>query len=143
MNTSSIESFRIGIIHGERLLKIRIFTLAKELNIENKVLIGYCQKLGMNVKDSALASISEEERDRLLAFIREGAASGETAARGESLAPTREPAKPVVGKVPTIRTTAPKAPLAREVRRESDAAGEPGPEPSGAPGAGDVPAGRR
>ena len=73
-------------------MKIRIFTLAKELNIENKVLIGYCQKLGMNVKDSALASISEEERDRLLAFIKEGAASGEPAARGESLAPTREPA---------------------------------------------------
>src|SRR5260370_40855549 len=100
MNTSSIESFRIGIIHGERLLKIRIFTLAKELNIENKVLIGHCQKLGMNVKDSALASISEEERDRLLAFIKEGAASSEAARRGAPLAPSRAPAKPGPGTRP-------------------------------------------
>src|SRR5260370_275416 len=141
MNTSSIESFRIGIIHGERLLKIRISTLAKELTIENKVLIGYCQKLGMNVKDSALASISEEDRDRLLAFIKEGAASGEAAARGESLAPSREPAKPAAGKMPTIRTTAPKPPLAREVRRGSGAADEPASEKPVAPGATEVPVG--
>jgi translation initiation factor IF-2 len=126
-----VKVFVSGIIDGERLLKIRIFTLAKELNIENKVLIGYCQKLGMNVKDSALASISEEERDRLLAFIKEGAAAGDSAARGETLAPTREPAKPVVvGKVPTIRSTAPKGPLAREVRRESETAAEPASPPS-------------
>jgi translation initiation factor IF-2 len=110
-------------------LKIRIFTLAKELNMENKVLIGYCQKLGMNVKDSALASISEEERDRVLAFIKQGPAAGEASAKSEALGPTREPVKPVVvGKVPTIRTTLPRGPLAREMRRESEptiAAGEP------------------
>ncbi len=111
--------------HGERLLKIRIFTLAKELNMENKVLIGHCQKLGMNVKDSALASISEEERDRVLAFIKQGPAAGEPAAKSESLAPTREPAKPVAGKVPVVRTLAPKPPLARETRRESERAAEP------------------
>jgi translation initiation factor IF-2 len=103
-------------------LKIRIFTLAKELNMENKVLIGYCQKLGMNVKDSALASISEEERDRVLAFIKQG--PGDGAAKSEALAPTREPVKhAVVGKVPTIRTMAPRGPgpLAREMRREVEA----------------------
>lgn len=102
-------------------MKIRIFTLAKELNMENKVLIGHCQKLGMNVKDSALASISEEERDRVLAYIKQGAAPGEQAGKAESLTPTREPVKPVVvGKVPQIRTTLPRGPLAREVRRESE-----------------------
>jgi translation initiation factor IF-2 len=107
--------------HGERLLKIRIFTLAKELNMENKVLIGYCQKLGMNVKDSALASISEEERDRVLAFIKQGPDPGEASAKTDALGPTREPVRPVVvGKVPTIRTTVPRGPLAREMRRESE-----------------------
>jgi translation initiation factor IF-2 len=121
--------FAFDTTHGERLLKIRIFTLAKELNMENKVLIGYCQKLGMNVKDSALASISEEERDRVLAFIKQGPAGGEASAKSEALGPTREPVKPVVvGKVPTIRTTLPRGPLAREMRRESEpavVAGEP------------------
>src|SRR6516225_1765992 len=90
--------------------------------MENKVLIGYCQKLGMNVKDSALASISEEERDRVLAFIKQG--PGDGAAKSEALAPTREPVKhAVVGKVPTIRTMAPRGPgpLAREMRREVEA----------------------
>jgi translation initiation factor IF-2 len=119
-------------------LKIRIFTLAKELNMENKVLIGYCQKLGMHVKDSALASISEEERDRVLAFIKEGPSQEESAAKSEALTPTREPAKLAAGKVPTIRTAAPKGPLAREPRRESESVAEtPGGE-SAAPAPRDV-----
>src|SRR5262249_45983806 len=109
--------------------------------MENKVLIAHCQKLGMNVKDSALASISEEERDRVLAYIRQG--PGESSAKSEALAPTREPVKPVVvGKVPTIRAPLARGPLAREMRRESEptapAAGEaaPGPAPAAPAAAG-------
>src|SRR6516162_1177150 len=100
---TSIQGGEKSTRQGERLLKIRIFTLAKELDMDSKVLIGYCQKLGMNLKDSPLASISEEERDRVLAFIKDGAGAGD-ASRSESLAPTREPAKPATGKVPQIRT---------------------------------------
>lgn len=100
-------------------MKIRIFTLAKELNMDSKILIGYCQKLGMTIKDSPLASVSEEERDRVLAYIKQGAGAGEAAAKAEAVAPMREPVKPV-GKVPAVRTLAPKAPLAREVRRERE-----------------------
>ncbi len=115
----AVDEFCFWITHGERLLKIRIFTLAKELNMENKVLIGHCQKLGMNVKDSALASITEEERDRLLEFIKQGQSPGEPSPKSEAQTPTREPLKPVVvGKVPTIRTLAPKAPPVRETRAE-------------------------
>lgn len=102
-------------------MKIRIFTLAKELNMDNKVLIGYCLKLGMNLKDSPLASISEEERDRVLAFIKQTPAGPTDGAKAETLTPSREPVKPVVvGKVPTIRTTPPRGPLARERRREEE-----------------------
>ena len=104
-------------------MKIRIFTLAKELNMDNKVLIGYCLKLGMNLKDSPLASISEEERDRVLAFIKQTAAGPAEGPKAEGLTPSREPVKPVVvGKVPTIRTTLPRGPLARERRREEEPA---------------------
>ncbi len=101
-------------------MKIRIFTLAKELNMDSKILIGYCQKLGMTIKDSPLASISEEERDHVLAFIKQGAGTGESAAKPETIAPTREPVKPVGGKVPAVRTLAPKGPLAREMRRDRE-----------------------
>jgi len=104
-------------------LKIRIFTLAKELNMDSKILIGYCQKLGMTIKDSPLASVSEEERDRVLAFIKQGTGTGESAAKAEAVVPTRELVKPV-GKVPVVRTLAPKAPLAREVRRDREVAEE-------------------
>jgi translation initiation factor IF-2 len=101
-------------------LKIRIFTLAKELNMDSKVLIGYCQKLGINLKDSPLASVSEEERDRVLAFIKQGSAAHDGGAKSETLTPTREPVKPTGGKVPTIRALAPRAQPGRE-RREDEA----------------------
>jgi len=50
-------------------LKIRIFALAKELDIDSKLLIDYCAKAGITIKNSALASISPEERDRVLGLM--------------------------------------------------------------------------
>lgn len=47
-------------------LKIRIFALAKELDIDSKLLIDYCAKAGITIKNSALASISPEEKDRVM-----------------------------------------------------------------------------
>lgn len=102
-------------------MKIRIFTLAKELNMDSKVLIGYCQKLGMNLKDSPLASVSEEERDRVLAFIKQGAGAQDGTPKAETLTPTREPVKPTVGKVPTIRALAPRPQPGRDRRDEETA----------------------
>ncbi|HTI50536.1 MAG TPA: translation initiation factor IF-2 [Planctomycetaceae bacterium] len=99
-------------------MKIRIFTLAKELDMDSKVLIGVCQKVGIHLKDSPLASISEEEKERVLAFIRQGASSTESADKAETTAPKREAVRPPVGKVPQIRTIPPRAPLSREVRRD-------------------------
>src|SRR5260221_2884094 len=90
--------------------------------MDSKILIGYCQKLGMTIKDSPLASISEDERDRVLAFIKQGPDSGESTAKTEA-GPTREPVKPV-GKVPAGRTPAPKGPLAREGRRDREVAAQ-------------------
>ena len=48
---------------GEWRLKIRIFALAKELNLDSKDLIQACNDAGLNVKSSPLASISPEEKD--------------------------------------------------------------------------------
>jgi translation initiation factor IF-2 len=101
-------------------LKIRIFTLAKELNMDSKILIGNCQKLGMTIKDSPLASISEEERDRVLAYMKQGTGAAESTGKSEAPVPTREPMKPIGGKVPAVRTLGPKAPLAKDGRRERE-----------------------
>lgn len=100
-------------------MKIRIFTLANELNMDSKILISHCQKLGMAVKDSPLASITEEEKERVLAFMKQGA-GGEGAAKSETLAPTREPVRPAAGKIPSIRTLAPRPQVPRDARKESE-----------------------
>ncbi|RMG38529.1 MAG: translation initiation factor IF-2 [Planctomycetota bacterium] len=50
---------------------MRIFQLAKELDLDSKVLLKKCAEAGIKVKSSALASISEEERDAVVAFIEE------------------------------------------------------------------------
>lgn len=50
-------------------MKVRIFSLAKELDMDSKVLIQHCADAGLDVKNSPLASISEAERDMLLAHM--------------------------------------------------------------------------
>ncbi|MSR58136.1 MAG: translation initiation factor IF-2 [Planctomycetaceae bacterium] len=88
-------------------MKIRIFTLAKELGMDSKVLIGVCQKIGIHLKDSPLASISEEEKERVLASIKHDASSGESAAKSEAVVPKREtPRSATSTKVPAIRARA-------------------------------------
>lgn len=74
------------------LLKIRIFALAKELGLDSKELIEYAAQAGVEVKNSALASISPEERDLVLAQIKRakaGPAAGPAPARDE-IAPRRD-----------------------------------------------------
>ena len=69
-------------------MKIRIFALAKELDLDSKLLIDYCAKAGIVIKNSALASISPDEKDKVLELIRAHAPSA-AAAPAKSHAPTR------------------------------------------------------
>ena len=50
-------------------MKIRIFALAKELGLDSKDLIDYCNRAGIELKNSPLASITPEQRDLVLQFI--------------------------------------------------------------------------
>ena len=57
-------------------MKIRIFALARDLGLDSKVLIDLCEQAGVKLRN-ALATISEEERDTVVAFIRsKGAVTG-------------------------------------------------------------------
>jgi translation initiation factor IF-2 len=85
---------------------IRIYALAKELDIENKDLVEICNKAGITGKGSALASLSDEEVDRLKAFM------GGTRAGGA--------AKPAAGGTATT-TVSPVAPVVRGGRPTTDA----------------------
>jgi translation initiation factor IF-2 len=74
--------------------KIRIFALSKELEIDSKVLIQHCVDAGLDVKSSALASITPEEKDVLMAHlakIRGGGGGKESPPPKETL---ERPARP-------------------------------------------------
>ncbi|MCA9020685.1 MAG: translation initiation factor IF-2 N-terminal domain-containing protein, partial [Planctomycetaceae bacterium] len=77
-------------------MKIRIFALAKELGMDSKVLIDECNKAGVNLKNSALASITPDERDIVIAYLEQKgkpAASSEESPTQETLTPQREQPK--------------------------------------------------
>ncbi|MFO1005588.1 MAG: translation initiation factor IF-2 [Planctomycetaceae bacterium] len=100
-------------------MKIRIFALAKELDLDSKDLIQACTEVGLNVKSSPLASISPEERDMVLAHIK-SRKSGGTAKAAKAVEPpvlTREPV-PERAKIKPIRTIG--APAVKPATRRSD-----------------------
>ena len=81
-------------------MKIRIFALARDLGLDSKVLIDLCEQAGVKLRN-ALATISEEERDTVVAYIRsKGTITGVSATPVE-ITPVRD--VPVVaGKVRQI-----------------------------------------
>lgn len=89
--------------------KIRIFSLAKELGMDSKVLIEHCRAAGLTVKGSALASISPEEKDLVMRHM-EGAKGGESESPGEvAEVPSREDvAREIGSRMRDIRTMAPR-----------------------------------
>jgi translation initiation factor IF-2 len=89
--------------------KIRIFSLAKELGMDSKVLIEHCRAAGLTVKGSALASISPEEKDLVLSHMG-GAKSDESEASAESAEiPSREAVKRDIGaRMRSMRTMTPR-----------------------------------
>ncbi len=84
-------------------MKIRIFALARDLGLDSKVLIDLCEQAGVKLRN-ALATISEEERDTVVAYIRNkgGAAPGASpSAPPAAIAPVRD-VPLVAGKVRAI-----------------------------------------
>ena len=84
-------------------MKIRIFALARDLGLDSKVLIDLCEQAGVKLRN-ALATISEEERDTVVAYIQSkgGASPGaSSAAPAAAIAPVRD-VPLVAGKVRAI-----------------------------------------
>ncbi len=56
-------------------MPIRIYSLAKQLKLDSKVLVNICTKAGVTGKGSALASLTDEEMTTVMAFINGGKAA--------------------------------------------------------------------
>jgi translation initiation factor IF-2 len=104
-------------------LAIRIFALAKELGIESKELIEYCNQAGVQAKNSALASISQEQRDVVLSYIEQKGKPKSAEPQGP-LAPMRDPSLDPSGKVRKIEVVG--RPASSRISRSGTATVEPG-----------------
>jgi translation initiation factor IF-2 len=90
-------------------LAVRIYALAKELKLDSKELVDICTKAGFPGKGSALASLTEDEAEKVKQFIRVGSTKGKPFAAAPPM-PQRpvEPAR--TAKMPVIVTPKPAPP---------------------------------
>src|SRR6185295_4439054 len=89
---------------------VRIYALAKDLKVDSKELVDICTKAGVPGKGSALASLTEEEVEKVQQFLKGGGTAKSKPAKAAPVAPQRptEPAR--AGKMPVIVTSKPAAP---------------------------------
>ena len=94
---------------ADTVTKIRIFSLAKELGMDSKVLIEHCRAAGLTVKGSALASISPEEKELVMRHM-EGASGKEGESTGEvaELPSRADVARKIGSRMRDIRTMVPR-----------------------------------
>jgi translation initiation factor IF-2 len=91
-------------------LAVRIYALAKELKLDSKELVDICTKAGVPGKGSALASLTEEEAEKVKQFLKGGGAAKQKPTKAAPPMPQRpsEPAR--TGKMPVIVTAKPSPP---------------------------------
>ena len=82
--------------------KVRVFTLAKELNLESKVLLDYCKDLGFAGITNQLNGLEPEQVDRLKDRVKKG--SKPPVGPGTTPAPTRTIIPPAGKLDPKIQT---------------------------------------
>ncbi|MFP6601199.1 MAG: translation initiation factor IF-2 N-terminal domain-containing protein, partial [Pirellulaceae bacterium] len=96
-------------------MPVRIYALAKELNIDGKDLVAICERAGITGKGSALASLSDEEADKVKGYLATGASK---TADGD-LDPLKRPEQQQTRAIKTVAPRA-KAPL-QSLRKKPEA----------------------
>jgi translation initiation factor IF-2 len=96
------EAITLSLFEGNRNLKIRVFTLAKELGLGSKELIDHCNQAGVHLKPSALASITQDEKNVVLKYLNEQRSAGTATATQERIASVRDESRDLGGKVRAI-----------------------------------------
>ena len=102
-------------------MAVRIYSLAKDLKVDSKELVDICTKAGVPGKGSALASLSDEEVEKVKQFLKGGGTAKAKPVKPSPAAPQRpsEPAR--AGKMPVIVTPKPGAPTLRPKPAEPEA----------------------
>jgi translation initiation factor IF-2 len=91
--------------------KVRVFNLAKELNLESKVLLDYCKELGFSEIKNQLNGLEPEQVDALKERVKKGPRPG-------SAAPTAPvPAKSVIPSAAQLATKVQTLPKAKPAQR--------------------------
>ncbi len=92
-------------------MPIRIYSLAKDLKIDSKELVELCAKAGITGKGSALASLTDEELDRVKAYLKVGGKPESGPSSASPLEPVRSGlTKAPLSRPPMMRPTAPAKP---------------------------------
>jgi translation initiation factor IF-2 len=99
--------------------KVRIYVLARELNLESKELIDLCQKAGIEVKNQ-LSSLDPDQRDVVEALVKKS--------HGKSAPPPAAPKMIVPGQAKPVPTLT--APPRQVPPRHVETRPEPAPEPA-------------
>ena len=91
--------------------KVRLYVLARELNMETRDLLDLCRQAGIDVKNQ-LSSLTHEQREQVEQMARKGAGGVATAAPPKAVAPpTVVPQRVrVLDSRPTARTAEPPRP---------------------------------
>jgi translation initiation factor IF-2 len=90
-------------------LAVRIYALAKELKLDSKELVDICTKAGFPGKGSALASLTDEEAEKVKQFMKGGSPKGKPSASAPPM--PQRPSDPArTTKMPVIVSAKP-APL--------------------------------
>lgn len=101
--------------------KIRIFSLAKELGMDSKVLIEHCRAAGLKVKGSALASISPEEKELVLQHMGSADSSESESSSDVATVPSREEVQREIStRMRDIRTMVPRGRSGLPVEKTAD-----------------------
>ena len=96
-------------------MPVRIYALAKELNIDGKDLVAICERAGITGKGSALASLSDEETDKVKGYL----ATGSRKTADGDLDPLERPEQRQTRAIKTVAPRA-KAPL-QSLRKKPEA----------------------
>jgi len=95
---------------------VRIYAVAKELNYDSKELVDICKKAGITGKGSALASLDDDEVQRLKDYLNRDPASADT--ESENVKAPQKPSRQRRGPIKVVPSKKPSGPLSP--RKQSD-----------------------
>ena len=75
-------------------MPIRIYALAKQLNLDSKTLVDLCEQAGVSGKGSALANLTDEEAEKVKKFASGGGKPAKK--KGARAADSGAPKKPAI-----------------------------------------------